>query len=922
MGKTDSRFHYPLFYQSKKSVRIGTGFFTVQGYNLLRPYLENKAVYILVGYDETQNENLEKKLIDDIMAHLRRWDSQNRREAVEDLVGKLERGEFYIVEKGESEFIDGRIRRNDHGKVYILDDEIVLTGSLNLTVNGLLMNDESQTSIDDPERVRNWLDLFEAKWTAPDTYDLTQALLEALKEWLKLHIPYDVYLKTILAIIQTDDIKAPRATYKMPAEYQEVIVTHLLSHLSAYRGAFLVASTGLGKTIMATHVCYRLLRDNKIGNVIIFAPDATHPDWKEALDNAMINNKVFTRQLLDMKTRGGKGKELLETLDKVDNKYLIILDETQYFRNEVRQAGDQRRSFQRLIEVVNSRDCLVLLLTATPYAKGVEDLNNQLMLLPHTAPLDYRLPTGQIVMEGFEDGILSPNGWRVNDLEDYFEQFMNLPVCTVVSTSWVAKNYGISTEQGDYVERPDKVGWLPQIEIGKIRVPAPYEEEITASLNKGYFKHEWMRFKSRGQWQRTQSNIENLVTVAWASSPLALQEVLYKTIHDLYDSKFLKNQEEREQILSPIFGKLSEQTYDKDPKFNALCDLLSHHPKEKIIIFTERLSTAAYLEEMLHYARPDLKVASVVRQKAKFEYELKDFENEVYEMILDFAPEANQVKNGNREQSYDVFIFTDAYSMGVNLQDASVVINYDLAWTADTLIQRAGRILRFWSRPRQVSIYIFIGDYKFSEDGANDSKRVDKRLEQLTLRSKQAERFSELPMITETDRATYTSLGDLSSLTIEHLGRVDVTQVEEFSGGSRFLKHITELKQNSLYAEAIPDDISSAMLYPEHRHKIYLLIRHAGKYYWTLYDIKSKTLKSLDEDSLLNMLQCTKETIIAGIEVQNIEEHAQNCKALLCKQLAIDPNDAERICALYLKPEADATDDELQTMLSSSMNRN
>ena len=42
--------------------------------------------------------------------------------------------------------------------------------------------------------------------------------------------------------------------------------------------------------------------------------------------------------------------------------------------------------------------------------------------------------------------------------------------------------------------------------------------------------------------------------------------------------------------------------------------------------------------------------------------------------------------------SYDVLITTDAFGVGINLQDASVVINYDAAWTAISPIQRAGRV--------------------------------------------------------------------------------------------------------------------------------------------------------------------------------------------------------------------------------------
>jgi hypothetical protein len=93
---------------------------------------------------------------------------------------------------------------------------------------------------------------------------------------------------------------------------------------------------------------------------------------------------------------------------------------------------------------------------------------------------------------------------------------------------------------------------------------------------------------------------------------------------------------------------------------------------------------------------------------------LKDFDREVLTLIKGFAPVANADKISPREKlvPYDVFISTDAYSTGVNLQDASVVINYDLAWTPDVIIQRAGRILRFWHQPRRVDFIVFVGDFQ------------------------------------------------------------------------------------------------------------------------------------------------------------------------------------------------------------------
>jgi hypothetical protein len=155
------------------------------------------------------------------------------------------------------EWIDARLRNRDHAKVFIVDDAFVVVGSGNLTISGLRHNQEGMTLIDEEQRVQYWVERFNYFWKHPDTIDLTQALLEALLRWLELHPPYDIYLKTIEALIGEDDTEPPRDNYKMPVQYQMVVIERVLRQLKDWGGAMLVASTGLGKTVMATHIALR-----------------------------------------------------------------------------------------------------------------------------------------------------------------------------------------------------------------------------------------------------------------------------------------------------------------------------------------------------------------------------------------------------------------------------------------------------------------------------------------------------------------------------------------------------------------------------------------------------------------------------------------------------------------------------------------
>ena len=86
-------------------------------------------------------------------------------------------------------------------------------------------------AIDDKKRILKWINWFEKKWNAPDTYDLTTPLLEALQRWLDLSPPYYIYLKTIQALILEDETTSPRSTYKMPSDYQHVVIEHVKNQL-------------------------------------------------------------------------------------------------------------------------------------------------------------------------------------------------------------------------------------------------------------------------------------------------------------------------------------------------------------------------------------------------------------------------------------------------------------------------------------------------------------------------------------------------------------------------------------------------------------------------------------------------------------------------------------------------------------------
>src|SRR5262249_37108891 len=118
----------------------------------------------------------------------------------------------------------------------------------------------------------------------------------------------------------------------------------------------------------------------------------------------------------------------------------------------------------------------------------------------------------------------------------------------------------------------------------------------------------------------------------------------------------------------------------KDAKLNALATLLTQqHPNEKVLIFTQFADTVRYLTEQLQK-----------RGIQSLEGVTGDSEDPT-DLAWRFSPGSNDKRDKVRpEDELRVLVATDVLSEGQNLQDAAIVVNYDLPWAIIRLIQRAG----------------------------------------------------------------------------------------------------------------------------------------------------------------------------------------------------------------------------------------
>ena len=132
----------------------------------------------------------------------------------------------------------------------------------------------------------------------------------------------------------------------------------------------------------------------------------------------------------------------------------------------------------------------------------------------------------------------------------------------------------------------------------------------------------------------------------------------------------------------------------EDQKIAELHNLLTEkHPDDKVLVFTQYADTAIYVHRQLTQRG----IHSIDCATGK--------SGNATSLAVQFSPVSNNAKRLPNELR--VLITTDVLSEGQNLQDAHVIVNYDLPWAIIRLIQRAGRVDRIGQTSQSIYCYSF-----------------------------------------------------------------------------------------------------------------------------------------------------------------------------------------------------------------------
>jgi superfamily II DNA or RNA helicase len=167
---------------------------------------------------------------------------------------------------------------------------------------------------------------------------------------------------------------------------------------------------------------------------------------------------------------------------------------------------------------------------------------------------------------------------------------------------------------------------------------------------------------------------------------------------ELFSNDLAEDLRKDAKVLMNVLKNAGAWGASGDTKLQALLALLTRqHPNDKILVFSQFADTIGYLAGQL---------------KAQGLTALEGVTGDTDDptaIAYRFSPVSNEKRHKiDAAKELRVVLATDVLSEGQNLQDCSIVVNYDLPWAIIRLIQRAGRVDRIGQKSDTILCYSFL----------------------------------------------------------------------------------------------------------------------------------------------------------------------------------------------------------------------
>jgi len=645
-----------------------------------------------------------------------------------------------------------------HAKAYIFD-QISFVGSSNFTSSGLTRNSELMLTSMSQAIAKGLREWFEGKWTQSEDYkpDLIDTL-RASKFGSKPYTPFEVFMKALYEYFKERiALEQDRAATVDLARFQEEGKAEAIRLLDKWGGVLVADAVGLGKTYIGLSLLEReLLTNRRRGRVprglVICPAQLRDLVWRPRL----VEYGIPVVDVLSQEEIGRTDFDWKRYRD-LD---VVLADESHNFRNP---GTNRYRNLMKLL--TGGRRKRVILMTATPVNNSLYDFYHQLLLLARGDERFYR-PMGisnlrayfkaatdggleifdlleettvrrsradirrrqeageEVIVSGkpvrFPDRLLE----RIDyDLDGTYRGLYHEITEALERLHLVAYNLAAyartktrATEQ-DEQRNNALIALMKMLYLKRLESSAAaFEESIK---RQALFQGAFLKMLKEGRLLHAAGYRKLLAIEEDEEHPERAEEIigaLAPVAPDAYDMQRIEDGVHHDiTVLESLLYMLKKAREgdaggDGDDKLRQIRTVLAGPLKgKKVLIFTSYHDTAAYLYQQL---RDDSAWQEQAGQPVLGLISGDTRPEERRRLIERFAPVANRPPEipGDEPwrpdgQEIQVLISTDVLSEGQNLQDAGVVINYDLHWNPVRLIQRAGRVDRIGSSFAQILLY-------------------------------------------------------------------------------------------------------------------------------------------------------------------------------------------------------------------------
>jgi superfamily II DNA/RNA helicase len=226
-------------------------------------------------------------------------------------------------------------------------------------------------------------------------------------------------------------------------------------------------------------------------------------------------------------------------------------------------------------------------------------------------------------------------------------------------------------------------------------------------------------------------------------------------------------------------------------------------------------------------------------------------------IIRRFAPKSNNYELREGEKEIRILVSTDILSEGLNLQDAFIVINYDLHWNPVRLIQRIGRLDRIGALADVVYVHNFFPEKKL-EKHLRLKERIQRRIDEIHRTIGEDERI--LDKTEQINEEAMYAIYEKMSYKLEDFEVGSDPLSEDLFGMNEAEELIREIREKEPeyfdYIKNLPDGIRAAKSSNE---RVNFIFCEAGDYQKIFLADENDNLIKTDIITAINKIKCDKD---------------------------------------------------------------